>query len=380
MNVANIIANTGVAMRAGQDFDRTDAKDKFDVDKQNYERRVMASGTKKLDAEDSLLPGKTEAERLKNAADLEEQNFQKSIRPVTNATRATQAKLTAAQTNTALEQQPVQAQTTAATNQTALTKATGESERAGAEQNLATEEINSKTAEMRERQTARMWRMVKTGDLDGAKDLLQNSKLLNTRGGTVTGVTRGKAEVTTKDGQKARENVLRIELEGRPSLMIPEHALDALDTKYGSSLMESGGDIVRVGSDGKVTPVYTKPKFGVNSETGAVYDERTGASGPAAGVNGNGNSRKAVKDLDDRVKQSTAVINKYFGVSEFTGLDPKNQPKYIDIVNRASAKIRNGQDPEPAAEEAIKEVERAAAVDEVGGGKGYKGPRPWAAQ
>jgi hypothetical protein len=89
-------------------------------------------------------------------------------------------------------------------------------------------------------------------------------------------------------------------------------------------------------------------------------------------------TRKQETHVDTRVNHATAVINKYFGISEFTGLDQKNQPKYIAIVNRAGQLIRNGAPPEAAANTAIDEATRAEKLRGGGGNAApYAGPAPW---
>lgn len=87
----------------------------------------------------------------------------------------------------------------------------------------------------------------------------------------------------------------------------------------------------------------------------------------------------SVAHMDKRVNDGTAVVNKYFGISEFTGLDPKNQPKYISIVNRMSGLIRGGADPQVAADTAISEQNRADKLKLPPGSRegAYSGPAPW---
>lgn len=382
MNVANIILGTGRTLRAVEDYERDASKNAFDKDVQNYQRRVMSSGVKKLDAEDSLQPAKTEADRLRLAADTAELQFQESQRPTKQKTAETKNTLEAAETNAKLAQQPTAVATAAAQGRAGLAEAEGKAARAGDEQVMLGEEQKAKMTDLQEKQIARMWRMLKSGDTAGVLAYINKSKLLNPDGSKITGLTRGTVEVRTKDGKTAREPVLRIEVDGGEPIIMPERALDQLETKHGTTLMEVGGELLSIDSTGKTTTVKGKHEIGVNSETGEYFD-KYGPLPASSGVNKPGGAKatmtmKGQKHLDDRVKQGTAVVNRYFGISEFTGLNLTSQPKYIAIINNMAAKIRDGADPEPAANTAIAEIDRIEAMESVGGATKYNGPRPWA--
>lgn len=69
------------------------------------------------------------------------------------------------------------------------------------------------------------------------------------------------------------------------------------------------------------------------------------------------------KALDMRVQKGRASLDKYFGISQFSGIDPKSQPAYLSATERMGRLIREGSDPEAAAVQAVREVTKTQAAD-----------------
>lgn len=87
-----------------------------------------------------------------------------------------------------------------------------------------------------------------------------------------------------------------------------------------------------------------------------------------AAMDGGGGSDN--KELDRRVKQGRAALDKYFGISQFTGLDQNSQPQYLDALDSMNRDIRAGVDPEEAAVKAARNVRAATeAAKKTGGAK-----------
>jgi hypothetical protein len=256
------------------------------------------------------------------------------------------------------------------------TAATAAQERQPEELTLLREQLTSQIGETAQRQTANLWSVLKAGDQKTALRMLNSSKLLAAGETDFTGFKI--EDQAGPDGKPVKTLVLENKDPAKSS-RLPIKTLEALHQRYGAQYKEVGGNLVRIGADGKATPVYTAPETHVNQETGEYYNRRSPP--PASfgtGLRPQKPTMKQEKHADDRVKQGTDVVNKYFGIDSFSGLKTENQPKYIGIVNSMGAKIRGGADPETAANAAIAEAERAGKItSQRGKGLTYSGPTPW---
>ena len=75
------------------------------------------------------------------------------------------------------------------------------------------------------------------------------------------------------------------------------------------------------------------------------------------------------KNEDMRMARGAAIINKNLGVDSMSGLLPASRPKHAAMIRRMGELVRSGVDPEKAATDAIAEVEDSAKRDKVTGGK-----------
>lgn len=153
----------------------------------------------------------------------------------------------------------------------------------------------------------------------------------------------------------------------------------------GASLIRPGDTAPTMAQAAPAAAVGVSPAA-VQAPAAAPAAAQYGAVMPGGRVLPYAQSRKATTaaeattaHLDKRVNDGTAVVNKYFGISEFTGLEPKNQPRYISIVNRMAGLIRGGADPQVAANTAIAEQVRADKLGQPPGSQtgAYTGPAPW---
>jgi hypothetical protein len=86
---------------------------------------------------------------------------------------------------------------------------------------------------------------------------------------------------------------------------------------------------------------------------------------------------KEATRIDERVTKGRVVIDKYFGISEFTKLDEAAQPAYNAAVARMGALVRGGMDPEKAANQALLE-QKDGRLNPDGTPKAAAAPAPGA--
>jgi len=263
-------------------------------------------------------------------------------------------------------------------------------ERQPDELTVARENLNTQVADIVQRQLSTFWNVARTGDKKTAIELYNKSKLLHP-GQKASDMKLEDVETTDEKGKKVKVQVLTITPEGEGGKVrrIPVATLEAMRNKYGSRYEKSGNNIVRINPDGSATPVYEQDQYMTVPEGGSVVSKRTGqppaGAGVAAGAGAPGarppGADQATARVDARVTRGKAVVDRYLGISEFTGLDSKNQPRYAKIIERMGLKVRAGTDPEAAATAAINEVTHEEAALAAGGrprGAGaYSGPAPW---
>lgn len=295
-------------------------------------------------------------------------------------------------------------------------------------QGVVSADLHNQTIEAKLRQTANIWRAFQSGHKDLALEWASKSSLVSP-GQNFSDMRLDDSNQKGPDGKPIKMLTLVPKEEGKQPVQVPVPVLDRLEQQFGAQYKVVDKSLVRIDRTGKVTPLYEPDQFVPNqdSPTG-TSSRRTGEPGPTRGVrpsqprvpiaatgtglappgtvqlqpgtpqaamgvqplaaqtpdqidpNAPPPTRRQETHADTRVNHATAVVNKYFGISEFTGLEPKNQPKYISIVNRAGQLVRNGAPPETAANTAIAESVRAEKLQQggVSGNPGtYTGPAPW---
>jgi hypothetical protein len=353
MKLASVLQNTGRIMRATQDYDEQQKQRAFLDKTRDYRTKVMESGVRRMEAEDSNLGQRTENEKLRLAAEGDELEFEKTLQGTVQDTKRAQARTTKVQAESAAN-------------------------RVAGEELVKGEQLTQQQSDLQEKQLARVYRMLQTGDAQGVIELVNKSKMLNPNGARVLNVQRGTVQVQTKDGRTAQEPVIRVEIEGRPPLMLSERRLEALVQKHLTSLEKVGSDLVRVGPGGEVSGAYSPDEFAAHE--GRIYSKRTGevkSGGPKGGL-GSRWDRRFQRDI---INDSNNRILKYFGASDLSGLSEEAQPKYKEMAKLAEDFVVNrGMRAAEAAQAAIDEVERKYELDTLergAGGGGYTGPTPW---
>jgi hypothetical protein len=257
---------------------------------------------------------------------------------------------------------------------------------------VARENLNQHLLDSTLRQTANIYRVAKLGDMDAARELYNKSMLVEP-GHKAKSISFGTVKVPGADGASYQDvPVVTITGEDGQVRHIPRAQLEKLDDQYGAIYQKAGNNIVRITRDGKVTPMYEADVYGHTPDSD-IYSKRTGqVVGRPAAPNGlpRPGSHEAQR-VDERVQKGRQVIDRYFGISEFTRLDDMAQPAYNAAVARMGALVRGGTDPEKAANQAVLEhndgrlnpdgtpkvAAPAAPGRAAASGTGYTGPRPW---
>lgn len=240
------------------------------------------------------------------------------------------------------------------------------------------EDLNNRVLDSMRRQTANVWSMYKLGDEDSALEMLNRSSLI------LPGQKAQGIRIEETPGSKAQ--VLTVDIQGRKQpLRVPVRDLDALEQQFGARYEKSGNSIVRIGRDGKVTPVYEATEVDHNQETGGLYFKKGPKAGeqigPAGGVPGAPGGRRQIEHLDGRVKMGIdKVLMPKFGGKFEGGMwfpDEANKDVAVRATQILGEKVRSGMDPEKAGAEAILQAEREAVLRPKPGAPRYDGPRPW---
>lgn len=108
-------------------------------------------------------------------------------------------------------------------------------------------------------------------------------------------------------------------------------------------------------------------KFTTNSQTGEVFNERTGLRQDGKPVGAAGRSEKQIEHTDARVKIAIdKAIMPYFG-GKFEGgayfPDEANKDAALEAVTRAERYVGSGMEPIAAGQRAVQEVQRDRTVD-----------------
>jgi hypothetical protein len=335
---------------------------------------------KRMEDEQGVIDKELQVRGAKADYDLTENEFKKSMQAFENDTRRIQSGATRTQA------------------QVAAGAATGDLERQPGELAIKREEMTNNLLNSTLRQTANIYRVAKLGNMDMATQMYNDSGLVEP-GHKAKSMKMEEVDAPGPDGTTKKVKVLSIEGEDGKIMRVPAEKLDALDQQFGATYQKVGNDIVRINRDGTTTPVYQATEAGVDTETGDIYAKKGPKAGqvltPAAagGINPRPGSKGAAR-VDEAVTKGRVVIDKYFGISEFSRLDEKSQPAYNSAVARMGALVRGGTEPEKAANQALLEakdgrlnpdgtakVAPAPAVPQPGAapapGAGYNGPTPW---
>lgn len=364
-------------LQTAQTLHLRDKRETRDQEQHGQLKRIREIGIGRLEKEQPVLDKELQVRGAKADFDLSEQTFNTEMQAFEQETRRLlsknkrgQATLQAGETEAAITNQP---------DELAVRR----------------EELNNKVLEAVKRQTANIWSVAKLGNVEMALDMYNNSMLVQP-GQKAKGFKIEEVDVPGANGAPAtKAKVLVIEGADGKMSKIPVQALEALEGQFGAKYEKVGNSIVRIGRDGKTTPVYQQDKF-QHTPDGDIYSETTGdLKTPAAGgINGAGGSPRpgsgAAKRIDERVKMAIdkVIMPKYGGRFEGGMFFPDEANKDIALraTELAGEYVRGGMHPEAAGAKAVRDAEREEALrntdprnkDKPKPDGGYSGPRPWA--
>jgi hypothetical protein len=361
MNLGSFAAGLGTGALTAHKIDTGIKREKREETEFGLRKQILELGVDRAKKEQPVLDKELQVRGAKADFDLAEQKFTGEMQAFEQQTRRVLA-------------------------QTQQQQAVAGQQRLPDELRVAREDLNNKVLEAVKRQTANIWGVAKMGNTDMALEMYNGSMLVEP-GQKAKAIRFEEVDVPGADGKpgtKAKVMVIEPEAKGGKARKIPVTALEQLYQQYGAKYEKVGNDIVRVGRDGTVTPVYQTDKF-QHTPDGDVYSERTGnLRHPAAGGLGGGTPAPGsgrAKKIDDRVKMAIdKVIMPKFGGRFEGGLffpDEKNKDIALRATELAGQYVRGGMDPEAAGAKAVKDAEREQALKPKNPGDGYNGPKPW---
>jgi hypothetical protein len=150
------------------------------------------------------------------------------------------------------------------------------------QQGVMSAELHNQTLDSSLRQTANIWRAFQGGQKDLALKSLNDTHLV--KPGVEFGDMRLEdSDQKGPDGKPIKMLTLIPKGDGKPE-SIPVPMLDRLEQQYGATYKVVDKSLVRVGHDGRVTPVYEPDQFAPNAETGVPFSKRTGQPAAAVGT------------------------------------------------------------------------------------------------
>jgi len=379
------VVQGGLGLQAAEDYTEQQAQRTHAQRAREYGVKVMESEGRRREAADKLIDKDTAIKQLRQDIESNELTFQQ-------ATQGSEQTIRRSDIEHRGRLQPGAQRLETIQQGVATGAAEAQQKLQPGQVAIAGETQNIQLQTLAEQQTGNLWAMLTVGDKKGTLELLNSSKILYP-GRKFTDIQSGVVPVRGADGQPLVENgqpvterVLRlVSAEGGRDEFVPVKQLEANAQKHGTRYEKVGNNLVKIDRTGKITPAYEQDQYVPVPEGGSVVSRHTGFPPAAGGVNPPSprppGSDRLTGRIDERVGRGKGVVDRYFGISEFSGLNPNNQPKYSKIIERMGVKVRGGQDPEAAATAAINEVNHEeaalAAAGKPGGAAAYSGPAPW---
>lgn len=373
----------GVAngVQAGTEMELARNRDKRAQEESELNKTIKKIGIGRMEKEEPILDKELQARGLKADYNMNEQNFASTMQDYEQNTRRLLAQGKRSEAQTAI---------TAA--QTAGVAATDAAQRQPDELAMSHDQLRGQIADSIQRQTANVWNALKLGNNDLAVQMFNDSKLVSPGQKVKSFKLESVDGPPGADGQPTKVQYVTgvPEGDGQP-IRMPVSALERMSQTYGAKYEKVGNNLVRIDSQGKVTPIYETDQMMAVPEGGSVVSKRTGQPPAAGGINGEsaGTSRKATAATDDRVKMAIdkVILPKFGGRFEGGMFFPDKDNKDIALRSAVLTEqyIRQDKmDPVAAANKAIGAAEREKALAGTGGkpgggsgGPAYTGPTPW---
>lgn len=282
MNLGNIIIGAGGIMRATREYERERATDEYNL-------RAMRQGIQRMDDEEALRPGRRENEMLKQQILRTENEYK-------------------------LRSQPAELEHRAAM-------------RPG-ERTLERTDQQGQLMDAREKQLARIWMLYRSGDEQGALELLNASQMI-APGRKFSRIERGTAPALGPDGKPAmgpdgqpqqQELVRFADGDGKGDMLVPSQALDQVAQRHLGSTKVVGGSVVRMDPFGGVKPVYEQPRYGTAGPGVATTKNGEIVSINTAGLEARAAADKQKLDYQHQLRKELETFKKAHGAESTTAL------------------------------------------------------------
>lgn len=346
------LAGGGAVMRGiNQGNDEQDARD--------FTTRVRASGVRRMDAEDSLMPAETAAKSATLGLQTDAAIAARGTLPARTRLETTQTNIAQQTADHTLGHLNTLLDTTDTNARAALVKA-----KTGLE--AAKFELEDFPRKVQAARAAGRIDDVKTahallGGLAHASTYPDKSVAMKyVQDGLDTNPENGGRKVGDigyMDGPDGKKVYVAKDTEGQIIFAVPAKQLEAAYARAMPAEMKVLAD----GASGWVMQDGKWVKVAENTKDFKPADQIASTAAEQ-------------KNLDMRMSRGAAIINKNLGVDSMTGLLPESRPKHAAMIKRMGELVRSGVDPEKAATDAIAEVEDADKRSKALGDKGGKAP------
>lgn len=348
------LAGGGAVMRGiNQGNDEQDARD--------FTTRVRASGVRRMDAEDSLMPAETAAKSATLGLQTDAAIAARGTLPARTRLETTQTGIAQRTADYTLGQLGKLFDLKDTETATALNKA-----KVGLEQSKF--DLESLPGLISKAKAGKAIDDVKTADMlmgglghaltIGDKALTQRYLQGIADSGIFPQAKGAKiGEIGTMEGPDGKPLLVVQDDQGNPLLAIPGQKITDSYTRMNPADMK----VLAEGASGWVQRNGQWVKVAENPKDFKPADQIASTAAEQ-------------KNLDMRMSRGAAIINKNLGVDSMTGLLPESRPKHAAMIKRMGELVRSGVDPEKAATDAIAEVEDADKRSKASGDKGGKAP------
>lgn len=327
------------------------------------------------DATTSLVPDATAVKRTQLQGEGLQAQGQVAAQPDLNNAAIVQAQIKKNQAVADSVLQPVQSATKQTEAETAQKGAAFGAQQQAGQQEMATTGLNMARDTVRLTQTAHMLQLIRLGDTDAAKDAWNNSpygvddKITNIGVGRVPMLDANGQPVKNAQGQPQMENAYKIEMSNGKSLVMPESHAKTFVDNYMGRVEKVGDDLVRIGADGKATPLYQQNTWQKGGEFG-VFNKDTGESkGGAGNPVVTAHQRELVQQGVNQL--GIAMGAKLDPISKMIDIDSiKDKTKFTEASKELEKRVLAGETPLAVADDLAKRYITSQKATEAQGPSG----------
>lgn len=237
-----------------------------------YRMRQIQSGIQRMDDEDAARPQRLQTEQLRRDIERAELEYRQRSQPQEQANADRQRTLAGTNLDTQIALQPGAAELARTTQSTQLDAAKAQQRMQPGQIQLAESQQQDQIRAAREQQLARLWGLYRTGDRTGFLDMLNGSSIV-APGRKFDDVKEVEGTLPTGETVKG---IVFVPGDGKEPVIIPMEQMAALEQKYNTKYEKVGNNLLRIGPNGAVKPVYEQEAYMVVPEGGTVASRRTG--------------------------------------------------------------------------------------------------------